>query len=265
MSSKKDIKINNEQFLFQTKIHMNRNNLHIKPTILFRNDTLNSIINKSKSSQNESKKLTEEYCNYNNKNYKYYKNFNSINKSNILNLPTLSEKSMKINDLLNNRKKYTYNKKYDDITYNHNYNEEKRKKYIDNIMQSCCSVVKMNLFKKKINNNKECFICYNLKNHNINYKPIFLYKNNRNKTKNNFNKYKKIFPSDSVCRKTVKLLVNEETMTNFQNKKNNKVKTNNNDKEYDFLLSRKIFNKYYSKDRINNYIHFNTYNDFNML
>ena len=274
-----NIKMNNEQFLFENKINLNKEN-NIKPKILFRNDTLNNIINGSKNFQSdhkfpENRKLTENRYNYMNKYSIYNNNVNTFIKNYKLKLPSLSEKSIKLNDLLNNKKRVTI-KKYEEMynnynnnnNNNNNINRDFRKKYIENIMQSCCSVVKMDVPKKKISNSKECLVCYKLKNQSFNYKPIFLYKNNINKNKKKFNvnKYKKlnIFTSDSLYKNNVKIMVNEETMTNSNIRKNvDDNKNNDNDYDYDFKISSKIFNKFNTKNPITNYFHFNTYNDFN--
>ena len=50
-------------------------------------------------------------------------------------------------------------------------------------------------------------------------------------------------PSNSLY-KNIKLLINEETMTNSSNKKNFKNKDKDNNNYLDFLISTKIFAKY---------------------
>ena len=265
------LKMNNEQSLFKNKIitnDANKNITNIKPKILFRNDALNNIINGKKNSYidfTEDKILSSEdtkryinKSNYTNNN----NNLNSFKKINRLKLPSLSEKSIKINDLINNKKKVLNFKIYEEL-FNDNINsDDKRKRYINNIMQSCCSVVKMNIPKKNVkDNNKECFICYKSKSRNKsnNYKPTFLYKNKGTKIKVITNKYKRIqyMPSKSL-NKNIKLLISEETMTS-NNKKNCKNKNKDNDKNnyLDYLISTKKFDKYNSKKQN---VHLNTYN-----
>ena len=264
------LKMNNEQLLLKNKIHTNNNYISIKPKILFRNDTLNNIINGKKNSYTDftenkilSSEDTKRYINKSNYNNNI-NNLNSFKKINRLKLPSLSEKSIKINDLKNNKKKVLHFKIYEELFNDHIKSDDKRKRYINNIMQSCCSVVKMNIPKKKLNDNiKEYFISYKSKsrNKNNNYKPTFLYKNKSTKIKDITNKYKRIqfIPSNSLY-KNIKLLISEETMTN-SNKKNLKNKHKDNDKDIDnyldFLISTKIFDKYNSKKQN---VHLNTYN-----
>ena len=258
--NKNGIKMKNERLLFENKIFINKDKINVNPKIFFRNDTLNNIINGFKNFDDDNKKLREEKCSYIN-NYKcnFNKNSNYFKKTNALKLPSLSEKSLKINNIINSNNTKDKNKRYD-FLFNNNYinsnNDSQKDKYINKIMQSCCSVVKMNLPKKKING-KECFILKKLDNKNISYKPIILYKNRTSKTRNSINRYKRIkhLPSDSLYKNNIKLLVNEETMTNYNINKNDNTK--NNESNSDFFISSKIFN---IKNHIKNYFQLNTHN-----
>lgn len=250
------IKMNNEQSLFKNKMCLTKNNIHIKPKILFRNDALNHVINGIKNSQSENKIFTEEKYKYKNKSNKSInnRNLNSFKKTNKLKLPSLSEKFIKIKNFLNINNR----KNEEKIFNNHMINaDDKRKRYIENIMQSCCSVTKMNIPQKKAISNRECFLCYKLKNKDDNYKPIFLYKNKNNKIKNIMNRYKRVsnLPSTSSFKKKIKILVSEETMTNYKSIKNETNK--NNDNNVNHLISNKKFHKYNLKKHN---LHLNTYN-----
>lgn len=246
------IKMNNEQSLFENKINLTKSNIHIKPKVLFRNDALNDVINGIKNSRSENIFFSEPKTrNINNKE----KNLNKFRKTNILKLPSLSEKTIKIKEFLNINNKIK--KEKEKVIFNKHINtDDKRKRYIDNIMQSCCSVVKMNI-QKNVNKNKDCFLCYKLRNKDDNYKPIFLYKNKKNKNQKFISKYKRVnfLPSNSLYKKNIKILVSEETMTNFNNK--NKEINKNNDNNLDYLISRKIYN---SSNIEKNNLHLNKYN-----
>ena len=257
------LKMNNQQSLFKNKIHTNDNINNIKPKILFRNDKLNNIINGNKNSY-KNKILSEDNKIFINKSIYHNNsniNINSFRKINRLKLPSLSEKSLKIKALLNNKKKVNF-KIYEELFNDDINSDDKRKRYINNIIQGCCSVMKMNIPKKKINdNNKECFICYKSKsrNKNNNYKPTFLYKNKENKIINITNKYRRIkfMPSNSLY-KNIKLFISEETNTNNNTKnKNFNNKDNDNYNYLDYLISTKIFDKNNSQ---NKKLHLNTYN-----
>ena len=256
MMSECGIKLNNEQTLFKNKINLTKTIMNVKPKVLFRNDALNNIINGIKNSYSENIFFSEDKNKCLNK-YNNKKNINKFRKENILKLPSLSEKNIKIKDFLNKKNKTIEKEK--GLLNNHINTDDKRKRYIDNIMQSCCSVVKMNI-PKKINNIKECFLCYKLKNNDANYKPSFLYKNKnkKDKSKNIFIKYKRFnyLPSDSLCKKSHKILVSEETMTNYNNKYN-EINKNNDNINIDYLISKKIYNRH----NLNKYsLHLNTYN-----
>ena len=267
------IKMNNEQSLFENKININKLTNFVKPRILFRNDTLNNVINGSDNYHTENKnientKLTDNKKNYFNKYDIYNKHvLNFYNKSNKLKLPSLSEKIIKIDSLSN--KKILINKRYEETFNNDNINSDSyRKKIIDSIMRGCCSVVKMNLPKKKKNNNKECLIWYQLNNKNFNRRLVFLYKNNIIKNKNkshssNAHKNLNIITSNSLYRKDGKYLVNEETMTH-ETKYINTDTNKNNDYDYDYMniIPSILLNKNNSYKRISNYFHFKNYNDY---
>ena len=246
------VKMNNEQSLFENKINLTKSNIHIKPKVLFRNDALNDVINGIKNSRSENIFFSEPKTrNINNKE----KNLNKFRKTNKLKLPSLSEKTIKIKEFLNINNKIK--KEREKVIFNKHINtDDKRKRYIDNIMQSCCSVVKMNI-QKNVNKNKDCFLCYKLRNKDDNYKPIFLYKNKKNKNQKFIIKYKRVnfLPSNSLYKKNIKILVSEETMTNFNNK--NKEINKNNDNNLDYLISRKIYN---SSNIEKNNLHLNKYN-----
>ena len=239
-------KINNEQKLFENKINLGKTNFNIRPKILFRNEKLNRVINGIQKSIYENKMLSEDKITSKIK----YICFDSFKKTNALKLPSLSEKYMKIKDFLKKNKKNVLNCKKEEEFNNYINTDDKRKKFIDNIMKSCCSVKKMNIPSKQINNIKECFLCYKLKNKDINYKPIFLYKNKVNYNKNIINEFKRIkfFPMESLNEKNIKILISEETMTKFNNKYN-KYKDNNKntDNNLDYFDSSKLFNKFNSK------------------
>lgn len=252
--SENGIKMNNEQSLFENKINLTKSNIHIKRKVLFRNDALNDVLNGIKNSPSENIFFSEPKTKNINK-YNKEKNLNKFRKTNILKLPSLSEKTIKIKDFLNINNKIK--KEKEKVIFNKHINtDDKRKRYIDNIMQSCCSVVKMNI-RKHTNNIKECFLCYKLRNKDVNYKPIFLYKNKKNKSQNFISKYKRFnfLPSNSLYKKNMKILVSEETMTNFNNK--NKEINKNNDNNLDYLISRKIYNR---SNLEKHNLHLNKYN-----
>jgi hypothetical protein len=272
-----DINMNNEHLLFENKININKLTNYAKPKIYFRNDALNNIINGCNNYLTENKnieniKLTENKFNYFNKNNIYDKNvINYFNKNKKLRLPLLSERYIKMNESFNS-KKIMINKMYEG-TYNNDIinTDSFRKQYIDNIMRGCCSVVKMKLPKKKINNSKEFLIFYRINKNNINYRPIYLYKNKNINPKNKSysNNYKKFnfLSSDSLKKKIFKILVNEETTTN-NNIEYNKSDNNKNDDDYnydydfDHMTPKKILNKNNSHKQICNYFYFNNNNDY---
>jgi hypothetical protein len=252
----------NEKLLFEKKIIINKEENSIGSRLLFRYDTFKDFLNRSKNilkkNNNNNRKLTDNKTKYLNKYDIYNKNvFTFFNKSNKLNLPSLSEKTLKIKEILNNKKRIS-NKRYEEnnINKNNTYNTYYyRNQYIDNIMQGCCSVFKMNLPKKKISNNKECFLYCKL-----NCRPIYLQKHNIGRQKNianRSNNYKKskMINSEPLYRKNLKILVNEETMTNASS-----YKTIDNYKNNDNKNPIKIFNKFESPKRISKSFLFNTFN-----
>ena len=259
--------INNDQYLIKNKINeINknpRNNINTKSKVLFRNKTINSILNKKNKFSLDYKKnrmLSEDILNFINIKDEN-RNINSFNKF-LLKLPSLSEKLKNVKDLKNSKKKNIINKKFE-IMYNSiNKDELKRKNYIEKIMKSCCSVVKMKLPKNRINKNYESFEFNLLKNKNNGYKPIILYKNTSvNNTLSNCNSFRTYLSYDSY-RKDVKQLINAETMTN--NRKNNfQDKNSENLYDSDFLISSKIFNKYNQQNRIKGLFQLKNYNKLN--
>jgi hypothetical protein len=263
------IKFNNEQLekvLFENRINniVGTNKIFKcnKPKVLFRNKTINTIINGNKNRQKgddnlEAIILTEHFNNSKNKKSKKFNiNLNVFREKTTLAFPALcSGKIIKKNNLIKNlrinRIKRANNKKFEIIKKNMNIEDLIKTKLINELMGSCCSVERIeNKFSKKNkmlnnnNNNDNRFIKYkneskkiNSKSNNINR---FNFNNNYNNdiNKNNindnkYNSYKYYSLHRMPYRIKGKNLVNEETMTYLNNNTNisNDDKNNENNKD----------------------------------
>ena len=289
-------KFNNEhleKILFEKRINLvgtNNTYKHNKPKVLFRNKTINTIINGNKIRQigdeNLEAILTEHFnISKKRKNIKSNLNLNFFREKSTLALPELSSgKIIKKNNLINklriNRIKKASNKKFDIIKKNGTFEDLIKKKLINEIMGSCCSVEKIEnkCSKKNIklnninnNNNDNRFIRYKIENKKINNNPNNInrfnfnnnnnsnYNNDINKNNINDNKYNafKFYSSYRIpYRIKSKNLVNEETMTYLDNKTNLSHYDNNNESNKDNIIDNKhhdnTFNYITSKKSFNN-------------
>ena len=279
------IKFNNEQLekvLFENRmsniVGSTKEYKHNKPKVLFRNKTINSIINGNKNRQIreenlETKILTEQFNNSKKKKSKKFNlNINFLREKSTLVFPALSpDKFIKKNNLIKklkiNKIKKASNKKFEIIEKNRNIEDLIKKKIINDLMGSCCSVerIENKISRKniKLNNNHindNSFIRYKKESKKIKYNPNYInrfnfnnnynsdYNNDINKNNKNDNKYNsyKFYSSYRIpYRIKGKNLVNEETMTYLDNKTNISNHDINNEN-----------NKYNSKDNINDKKHY---------
>jgi len=299
------IKFNNDQLekvLFENRmsnniIGTNKTDKHNKPKVLFRNKTINNIINGKKNRQIgdenlEAIILTEQFNNSKNKKSKKLNlNLKFFREKSTLALPALSSgKTIKKNNLIKklriDRIKKASNKKFEIIKKNRDIEDLIKKKLINELMGSCCSVERIeNKFSrknmklnKKYNNNDNRFIRYKIESKKINYNPNHInrfnlninnnYNNDINKNNINDNKYNfyNYYSSYRIpYRIKGKNLVNEETMTYLDNNTNisNYDKNNENNKDnskdniidnkhyentYNFITSKKSFNNQYNNE-----------------
>ena len=282
------IKFNNDQLekiLFENRMSniegTNKVYKQNKTKVLFRNKTINNIINGKKNRQigNENLQaiiLTEQFNNSKNKKRNFF------GEKTTLALPALSSgKAIKKNNLIkklrNDKIKKATNKKFEIIKKNRDIEDLLKKKLINELMGSCCSVEKIeNKFSRKNmklnknnnnNNNDNRFIRYKIESNKIKCNPNYInrfnfkfnsnYNNDINKNNINDNKYNalKYYSSYRIPYKIKgKNLVNEETMTYLDNKTN----ISNYDKNNE---SNKDNSKDNSKDNIIDNNHYeNTFN-----
>ena len=200
MIKRNDILFNNERNLFETKFFNNNNDntniFHTQNRIIFRNKEINNILNKNNNPIKEFKYIENKKldncsnCSIEDKNYKDIFKFNN---SNLLKLPTLSEKLMKVKDLITKRR-FIINKKFESIYKIINNDEFQKIKYIESIMQGCCNIEKINSPQKnRINNSfKDYDEDYNLSKTNFFYKNNFSFRNKEINNKTNYKNFNKI-------------------------------------------------------------------------
>ena len=255
--------INKEKYLFKNKISsLNKSSksfINIKSKVLFRNKTINNIINNYENKNYENLKkqiLSEDIMNFFNMKIR---NINSFNKF-LLKLPSLSDNSSRSKDLKSKMKRNLINKKFEMIYKNLNRDKFKRKSYMDIIMKSCCNVEKMNMTKNRINNYYKSFDNKRLNNKINGYKHIILYKNKNTIKNSNLSNCKSVrsYPLYNSYKKNSKNLVNAQTMTDFNNKDNDENKSNENINDWDFLFSNNIFNKYNPQNKMKRYFQIKT-------
>ena len=203
------IKFNNEQLekvLFENRmsniVGTTKEYKHNKPKVLFRNKTINNIINGNKNRQIreenlETKILTEHFNNSKNKKSKKFNlNINFLREKSTLALPALSpDKFIKKNNLIKklriNKIKKASNKKFEIIEKNRNIEDLIKKKLINDLMGSCCSVerIENKISRKNIkfnnNNNDNRFIRYKKESKKIKYNPNYINRFNFNNNYNN--------------------------------------------------------------------------------
>jgi hypothetical protein len=311
------IKFNNEQLekvLFENRmsniVGTTKEYKHNKPKVLFRNKTINNIINGNKNRQIREENLeaiilTEQFNNSKKKKSKKFNlNINFLREKSTLALPALSpDKFIKKNNLIKklriNKIKKASNKKFEIIEKNRNIEDLIKKKIINDLMGSCCSVerIENKISRKNIkfnnNNNDNRFIRYKKESKKIKYNPNYInrfnfnnnYNNDINKNNKNDNKYNsyKFYSSYRLpYRFNGKNLVNEETMTYLNNNTNisNDDKNNENNKDnskdnifgntqyentFNYITSKKSFNNQFNNEpiQIKGMAQLKTLNNFN--